>query len=297
MMKTFKQLKNNLPESKSSSGYDLYHRDFSSAMQHAYKHAKVNLGVDVDPDEIDRKVAMGPRKPSKGKTNSYRLLDKDGKKAIQVQVYGMDNGKYELNMYKESVEANEAKIKTFSQLREDIAPVNENASKALAYATKAHKGQFRSDGSEYIKHPERVADYVKKFKKSHNLDALISAAFLHDTIEDTDTTHEDLEKMFGGLVAGLVKELTTDNDEKNKVGKKEYLSSKMETMSSYALVIKLADRLDNVSDIATARTPEWRAMYKDQTLGILNRLKKNRELSGTHKKLIKAIEKKLDEVK
>ena len=94
-------------EAKSSTGYELYHRDFSSAMQHAYKHAKAKLGVDVDPEEIDKKVASGPRKPSKGKTNSYRLLDKGGKKAIQVQVYGMDNGKYELNMYKESV--NEAK--------------------------------------------------------------------------------------------------------------------------------------------------------------------------------------------
>ncbi len=96
-----------LDEAKSSTGYELYHKTFSSAMQHAYKHAKAKLGVDVDPEEIDRKVAMGPSKPSKGKTNSYRLLDKGGKKAIQVQVYGMDNGKYELNMYKESV--NEAK--------------------------------------------------------------------------------------------------------------------------------------------------------------------------------------------
>ena len=102
-----KGLPDKVDEGKSSTGYELYHRDFSSAMQHAYKHAKAKLGVDVDPEEIDKKVAMGPRKPSKGKTNSYRLLDKGGKKAIQVQVYGMDNGKYELNMYKESV--NEAK--------------------------------------------------------------------------------------------------------------------------------------------------------------------------------------------
>ena len=101
-----KGLPDKVDEGKSSTGYELYHRDFSSAMQHAYKHAKSKLGVDVDPKEIDSKVAMGPRKPSKGKTNSYRLLDKDGKKAIQVQVYGMDNGKYELNMYKESVEEN-----------------------------------------------------------------------------------------------------------------------------------------------------------------------------------------------
>ena len=94
-------------EAKSSTGYDLYHRDFSSAMSHAYKHAKEKLGVEIDPKEIDDKVASGPRKPSAGKTNTYRLKGKDGKKAVQIQVYGMDNGKYELNMYKESVELDE----------------------------------------------------------------------------------------------------------------------------------------------------------------------------------------------
>jgi len=90
-----------LEEGKSSTGYELYHKDFSSAMAHAYDFAKKKFGIEVDPKEIDDKVASGPRKPSKGNTNSYRLKGKDGKKAIQVQVYGMDNGKYELNMYKE----------------------------------------------------------------------------------------------------------------------------------------------------------------------------------------------------
>src|SRR6056300_1783096 len=96
-----------LEEGKSSTGYELYHKDFSSAMAHAYDFAKKKFGIEVDPKEIDDKVASGPRKPSKGKTNSYRLKGKDGKKAIQVQVYGMDNGKYELNMYKEEVELDE----------------------------------------------------------------------------------------------------------------------------------------------------------------------------------------------
>jgi hypothetical protein len=96
-----------IKEGKSSTGYELYHKDFSSAMAHAYDFAKKKFGIEVDPKEIDDKVASGPRKPSKGKTNSYRLKGKDGKKAIQVQVYGMDNGKYELNMYKEEVELDE----------------------------------------------------------------------------------------------------------------------------------------------------------------------------------------------
>ena len=99
-----------LEEGKSSTGYELYHKDFSSAMQHAYDFAKKKFGIEVDPKEIDDKVATGPRKPSKGKTNSYRLKGKDGKKAIQVQVYGMDNGKYELNMYKEEVELDESAL-------------------------------------------------------------------------------------------------------------------------------------------------------------------------------------------
>ena len=93
-----------LEESKSSTGYELYHRDFTSAMAHAYEFAKKKYRIEVDPEEIADKVALGPKRPSKGKTNRYRLLDKDGKKAIHVQVYGMDSGKYELNMYKESKE-------------------------------------------------------------------------------------------------------------------------------------------------------------------------------------------------
>jgi hypothetical protein len=92
------------PSKSGGSGYDLYHKDFSSAMQHAYKYAKEKLGIEIDPKEIDDKVASGPRKPSSGKTNSYRLTDKSGKKAVQIQVANLDNKKYELNMYKEEVE-------------------------------------------------------------------------------------------------------------------------------------------------------------------------------------------------
>ena len=180
--------------------------------------------------------------------------------------------------------------------KEYVESLRENSAKALEYAVKAHKGQFRSDGTEYVKHPERVAEFVKKFKKSHNMDALISAAYLHDTIEDTNTTHEDLEKMFGGLIASMVKELTSDKDEIAKVGKDEYLAKKMAKMSSWSLVIKLADRLDNVQDIATAKTPEWRRKYKAETEMILSRLEKDRELSNAHKKIIRAIRDKLDEV-
>jgi hypothetical protein len=91
-----------LDEAKSSTGYELYHKDFSSAMQHAYAFAKKKFGIEVDPKEIDDKVATGPAKPKTGKTNSYRLQAKGGKKGIQVQVYNTGKN-YELNMYKEEV--------------------------------------------------------------------------------------------------------------------------------------------------------------------------------------------------
>ena len=177
-----------------------------------------------------------------------------------------------------------------------IFEIIEDARDALAYATKAHDGQTRSDGSPYIKHPERVAQSVEKFKRSHNLDALISAAYLHDTIEDTNTTHEDLERMFGGLVASLVQELTSDKEEIKKIGKTQYLANKMAKMSSYALVIKLADRLDNVQDIKTAKSKKWQERYRAETEQVLDYIEKNRALSRTHLKIIDLIREKITEL-
>ena len=83
---------------KSSSGYELYHKQFSGAMQHAYKFAK-SKGVTVDPDEIDSKVASGPRKPSSGKTNKYILGTNKKNTQVHIQVANLDNKRYELNMY------------------------------------------------------------------------------------------------------------------------------------------------------------------------------------------------------
>jgi len=89
-------------ESKSATGFDIYHKTFSGAMQHAYAFAKKKFGIEIDPKEIDDKVATGPRKPSSGKTNSYGLKALGGKKGIQVQVHNTGKS-FELNVYKESV--------------------------------------------------------------------------------------------------------------------------------------------------------------------------------------------------
>ena len=68
-------------------------------------------GFEVDEDDYHTKVAVGPRKPSEGNTNSFSIaVTKNGKKvknkALQMQVFGMGGGKYELNMYIESYEPN-----------------------------------------------------------------------------------------------------------------------------------------------------------------------------------------------
>jgi hypothetical protein len=97
-----------LDEAKSSTGYELYHNSFANAMSHAYTMAKKIHRVDIDRNEIDDKVATGPRKPSVGKTNKYRLKGKGG--VMQIQVYNSGNKikPYELNMYKEGVELDES---------------------------------------------------------------------------------------------------------------------------------------------------------------------------------------------
>ena len=107
------------------SDYQLYHKDFSSAMQHAYAVAK-KRGYTVDKDDIDNKVATGPRKPSSGKTNRY-ILGTDKKQNLHVQVANLDNKRFELNMYIESVEGKDMEISEKGRLK--LEKVLENRKK------------------------------------------------------------------------------------------------------------------------------------------------------------------------
>lgn len=159
---------------------------------------------------------------------------------------------------------------------------------ALEYATKMHKGQYRKHGQEYITHPIKVAEYVAKFKESSNIETLIIAAYLHDTIEDTEATYYDIVKRFGPEVANLVLELTTDKDLKNEIGKTKYLEIKMKNMSSWALVIKLCDRLANICDLENV-DDKFRKKYITETIEILNYVTDNRNLSKTHIKIMQYI--------
>jgi GTP pyrophosphokinase len=117
---------------------------------------------------------------------------------------------------------------------------------------------------------------------------------LHDVLEDTRFTYADIHKLFGYKVASLVEELTNDPKLVKMHGKAEYLLQKMVGMTSYALVIKLADTLHNLEDIDTAEE-KFRKKFIKRVAYIMDNLGQYRILSKTHLKLIALIKIKLEQ--
>jgi guanosine-3',5'-bis(diphosphate) 3'-pyrophosphohydrolase len=170
--------------------------------------------------------------------------------------------------------------------------------RAVDFARVKHNGQFRRSGEAYVEHCIRVARLIEKFKDSCDMDDLIIAGVLHDTLEDTDTGVSELRENFGEVVALLIVEVTTDKMARKVSGKDIYLSEKLSNgrmMSNWGLVVKLADRLDNVSDLGD-RDLDWSRMFKRSTEIILDAIEGGRELSRTHMKLIGAIRERLGEL-
>lgn len=160
---------------------------------------------------------------------------------------------------------------------------NAFVNKAVAFATEKHNGQIRKASMlPYITHPLSVGELVCKFKQSKKIDELVAAAILHDTLEDTNTSFVDLVNTFSPLVASLVLELTSDKTEINKIGKVNYFCKKMTSMSSYALTIKLCDRLHNLTDNPTQKTI-------DESKEILSFILKHRIINKTQHAIISEI--------
>jgi (p)ppGpp synthase/HD superfamily hydrolase len=152
--------------------------------------------------------------------------------------------------------------------------------KAMQFAEKAHHGQKRKgSGVPYFYHPVTVAIIVASFKHSKHLTEILCAAILHDCLEDTALTFEKIAKEFTSLVAGLVQELTNDEAEIARVGKLEYHKKKLVGISSYALYIKLADRLHNVSD-----QPSEKMVV--ETIVLMEHLRKSRKLTKAQKAMV-----------
>lgn len=120
--------------------------------------------------------------------------------------------------------------------------------RAYVFAAKAHAGQTRLSGEPYLAHPLEVAFILTKMK----LDVpTISAAFLHDTVEDTDTTMEQLQSLFGSEVRRIVEGVTkigTMEFSSRAVAQAENIRKMILAMATdiRVLLVKLADRLHNM---------------------------------------------------
>ena len=131
---------------------------------------------------------------------------------------------------------------------------------AFTYADQAHSGQLRKSGEPYIIHPIAVAEIVAELEL--DVDSII-AALLHDCIEDTGSTHEDIAKRFGNTVAELVEGVT-------KLTRVQYVSKEEEQMENLrkmlmamakdirVILIKICDRLHNM------RTMEYQSAKKQK---------------------------------
>lgn len=127
--------------------------------------------------------------------------------------------------------------------------------KAAAYAAEAHKFQTRkSDGSAYICHPLRVAHFLETCAVQ---DAVtLVAAVLHDVVEDTSATIEDIRAEFGDSVASVVAEVSDDRSLSAAERKRAQLEH-IEAKTKRARQVKAADMYDNLSSLLECPPPGW----------------------------------------
>ena len=147
----------------------------------------------------------------------------------------------------------------------DMALIN----RAVDYANKKHAVQKRKDGSPYIIHPLAVAQIVTEMGLDQ--DAILGA-LLHDCIEDTDASHEEIERLFGPTVAELVEgvtKLTRANFSSTEQAQMENLRKMFMAMSKdiRVVLIKIADRLHNMRTMQY-QTPEKQIIKCRETMDI-----------------------------
>lgn len=128
---------------------------------------------------------------------------------------------------------------------------------AASFAAKKHRYQKRkgNDAEPYVNHPLEVANLLANVGKVEDYDILI-AAILHDTIEDTETTKEELTEMFGARVSAMVLEVTDDKS-LEKAERKQKQIEHAPHLSDGAKQIKLGDKTSNITDVTNNPPAGW----------------------------------------
>ena len=140
-------------------------------------------------------------------------------------------------------------------------PITENNEllilRAIDFAARKHRDQRRKDeeASPYINHPIAVSLLLADIGGIADGEVL-SAAILHDTLEDTDTTPEELEAAFGMRICKLVQEVT-DDKKLPKAKRKELQIEHAAQLSPDAVLIKLGDKISNVFDVTHSPPADW----------------------------------------
>ena len=129
--------------------------------------------------------------------------------------------------------------------------------KAAHFAAQKHRDQRRKDedASPYINHPISVAKIISEIGNVEDPEVL-AAALLHDTIEDTETTIDELIDNFGERVCSLVQEVTDDKTLPRLQRKQRQIDHAKE-ISEGAALIKLGDKISNVTDITNTPPTNW----------------------------------------
>lgn len=129
--------------------------------------------------------------------------------------------------------------------------------KALHFAADKHRDQRRKDkeASPYINHPIQVADLLRQVGHVDDIVTLVGA-LLHDTLEDTDTTPEELREYFGEEVLAVVQEVTDDKT-LSKVQRKQLQIEHAPHKTQRAKLIKIADKICNVRDVQYSPPRNW----------------------------------------
>lgn len=145
----------------------------------------------------------------------------------------------------------ESKAALFDCLLEAIEDFPKNTRAMYRFAKQKHDatGAIRKhSGDPYWVHPEGVAKIAAAYGGT---DIEIQAAMAHDTLEDTNCSYEELEEMFGDEVASIVREITNDTEEVDRLGKEQYINLELINLSHPALFVKLCDMYYNQMDFPT----------------------------------------------